>query len=247
MHDTAEYHLQPRVARSRGMPTTAVVIICLVMAGMLASAASIAYLVPDLPVLSRIMPSRGGGGPAGSVMLPGAFTYQQQRPLSCEYASVHIATTMIGQSISEYEIEAVVPSSLNPHWGYRGDIMGSWGNTDDYGVYNEPLASGLSRLGIQSEAFYGSSRDDLIRELDKGRPVVVWLGLWGDGGTFYDYAEDGTRFQLTTGMHVMVAYGYDETGVYITDPGTAVYKHYDWASYLSMWDVMDGMALRVGP
>ena len=75
---------------------------------------------------------------------------------------------------------------------------------------------------------------------------MVWLGLWGDGGTFDAYTADGTRFQLTTGMHVMVAYGYDDTGVYITDPGKAVYKYYDWASYMSMWTVMDGMALRIG-
>ena len=46
-------------------------------------------------------------------------------------------------------------------------------------------------------------------------------------------------------MHVMVAYGYDETGVYLTDPGTAVLRHYDWPAFESMWSVMDGMALSV--
>lgn len=99
------------------------------------------------------------------------------------------------------------PNQTNPHWGYRGDIMETWGNTDHYGEYNELLAHGLAQLGIASEAFYGSTREDLTRELDHGRPVVVWFGLWGDGGTHYDYAADRTRFQLTTGMHFMVAYG----------------------------------------
>lgn len=245
MHDTADFEVQPRVARSRAI-AIATVAICLFIAGMIASAPMAANLAREWPFVSRLMPSRDGSGPAGPVVLPGAFTYQQQRPLSCEYASVHIATTMIGQSISEYEIEAVVPLSPNPHWGFRGDIMGSWGNTDDYGVYNGPLASGLSQLGIPGNAWYGTTRDDLTRELDAGRPVVVWLGLWGDGGSFDEYTDDGTRFQLTTGMHVMVAYGYDDRAVYITDPGKAVLKEYDWATFMSLWNVMDGMALSIG-
>ena len=245
MQDTAEFDVRSRAARSRTIPIAAIAI-CLFIVGMIASAPMAANLTREWPLISRLMPPRGGDGPAGPVTLPGAFTYQQQRPLSCEYASIHIATTMIGKPVSEYEIEAVVPISPNPHWGYRGDIMGSWGNTDDYGVYNEPLASGLAQLGIESEAYFGSTREDLTREPDAGRPVVVWLGLWGDGGTFDAYTADGTRFQLTAGMHVMVAYGYDDTGVYITDPGKAVYKHYDWASYMALWTVMDGMALRVG-
>ncbi len=45
----------------------------------------------------------------------------------------------------------------------------------------------------------------------------------------------------------MTAYGYDETGVYLTDPGTAVYQFYDWQEFMWMWDIMDGMGLSVYP
>lgn len=48
-------------------------------------------------------------------------------------------------------------------------------------------------------------------------------------------------------MHVMTAYGFDDTGVYLTDPGTAVWRHYDWDSFMGMWNVMDGMALSMYP
>ncbi len=41
-------------------------------------------------------------------------------------------------------------------------------------------------------------RGDAGRGHTAGRLVAVWLGLWGDAGTLYDYAADGTRFQLTT-------------------------------------------------
>lgn len=194
---------------------------------------------PVLPWSDRDNPP----APSGA-MLPGVFTYQQQRSLSCEYASLAIATTMIGRPVSEYEIERVVPLAENPHQGYRGDIEGEWGNTDDYGVYNEPLAGALPHFGLRGEVIYGG-RDDLVRELDLGRPTVVWLAMRGDGGSFDAWTDDGVRYQLTAWMHVMLAYGYDETGVYLTDPGTAVFRHYDWPTFMAMWEVMDGMALSV--
>ena len=49
------------------------------------------------------------------------------------------------------------------------------------------------------------------------------------------------------GMHVMVAYGYDTDGIYLSDPGSGTYRFYDWATFNSMWGVLDGMALAVHP
>ena len=83
--------------------------------------------------------------------------------------------------------------------------------------------------------------------LRHGRPTVVWLAMWGDEVSFDAWSADGTRYQLMQGMHMMVAYGYDEEGVYLTDPGTAVWQFYDWGPFMAMWDVMDGMALSVHP
>ncbi|MGH2559691.1 MAG: C39 family peptidase [Thermomicrobiales bacterium] len=198
--------------------------------------------VRAISAISRVV-WLGDAEPA-AVKLPGVFTYQQQRSLSCEYASLHIATGLLGDPVSEYAFDDVVPHNENPHLGYRGNITGIWGNTDDYGVYAEPLAHALPHVGFTGDAFYGG-RAELEAHLDRGRPVVVWLGMWGDAGGFDAYSADGARYQLTTGMHVMVAYGYDAGGVYLTDPGTAVLRYYNWVTYLGMWDVMDGMALSV--
>ena len=180
---------------------------------------------------------------ASSSGFPPFYTYVQQRNLSCEYSAVQIATN---GAISEYDIEAQVPLSPNPHWGYRGDIHGWWGNTDDYGVYAEPLAAALPAFGYYGEVFYGGwSNDQLVAHLDSGAPVIVWLALWGDMS--HTETTDGVSYTLTPGMHVMVAYDYDDSNVYLSDPGTGSLVAYSWGSFLDLYGVLDGMSLAIYP
>lgn len=173
--------------------------------------------------------------------------YTQQRNLSCEYASLVIAMGAYDAWVSEWTFDELVPSSENPHWGYRGDINGWWGNTTDYGVYPEPLVAPLAELGFRGEVVYaGGDSRSLQRYLDNGVPVVVWLGLWGDQG-YVEYASDGTPFRLNPGYHVVVAYGYDESGVYAADPATGSSISWSWGDFMWMWDALDGMSLAVWP
>ena len=174
-------------------------------------------------------------------------TYVQQRNLSCEYASLTIATGAFGAAVSEWEFDWRVGWSANPHWGFRGNITGWWGNTWDYGVYAEALAPALAEFGFYGEVFYGGSDPAaLINRLDRGMPTLAWLGLWGDT-SYYDSTADGTSFKLAAGYHVVVVYGYDEGGVYYSDPARGVYDYYTWDQFLWMWSVLDGMALGVAP
>lgn len=179
-----------------------------------------------------------------SVWVP---TYVQQRNLSCEYAALVIAMGAYGVWVSEYDFDGLVGWSENPHWGYRGDITGWWGNTDDYGVYAAALAPAVNAYGFWADSFYAvGDSSQLTRRIDAGAPVIVWLGLWGDT-SFYQWTEDGTRYKLTSGMHVVVAYGYDSGGVWVSDPAKGEKTYYDWGTFMTYWNVMDGMGLAVGP
>lgn len=195
--------------------------------------------VPDVEVAS-------GAGPDGSdgIFVSGVPFYVQQRNLSCEYASIHIATAAYGDAISEYALDDVVGWSDNPHWGYRGDINGWWGNTDDYGVYAEALANVLPQFGFQGNVFYsGGDTKTLINYIDSDIPVLVWIGLWGDQSIIDE--TDGVTYKVTAGMHVVVAYGYDDTGVWVSDPAIGGARHYTWSDFVYMWSVLDGMSLAV--
>lgn len=184
------------------------------------------------------------GGASAFVDVP---TYAQRRNLSCEYASMVIAMGAFGTWVSEWAFDDLVPLSENPHWGFRGDINGEWGGTDDYGVYPEPLVAPLARFGFWGGVFYGQGDASQLRaHLDGGVPVVVWLGLWGDQ-SFTLYANDGSPYRLTPGYHVVVAYGYDGWGLYVADPATGGTKAWAWGDFLWMWAALDGMAMAVGP
>ena len=211
---------------------------------------------PDMVELSAdvaIAPASGTAqtwsaspGPASDAVLVGVPLLAQQRNLSCEYAALAMAMGAYGVWVSEYDFDDRVGWSENPHWGYRGDISGWWGSTDDYGVYASALAPVLPDFGFWGEEFYAQGNATaLTARLDAGTPVLVWLGLWGDTG-FYEYAADGTPFKLVPGLHVVVVDGYDSGGVYVADPATGGTKYLDWSTFMSFWNVMDGMGLSVG-
>jgi len=213
--------------------------------GACSGATSLLDLSGSVPVYSDSSSDTTTSSDDGAVIIPNVSAYQQDRGLSCEYAALSIATGALGNWISEYSFDDVVGWSANPHWGYRGNILGTWGNTTDYGVYAEALAAALPTFGFHGTVFYGQgSTQQLTDSLDAGMPTLVWLGMWGET-SYYDTTSDGTTYQLTPGMHVMTAYGYDDGGVYLSDPGTGRFRYYDWGTFRWMWDVMDGMSLAV--
>lgn len=196
--------------------------------------------------VSKLTPAQAAHevGP-GYAYLP-VPTYVQQRPLSCEYASAVIAMAHFGKWHSEWAFDEVVPLSPNPHWGYRGNINGTWGGTDDYGVYASPLIGPLASFGFWSQPFYGAGDTKQLKALlTDGMPVLVWLGLFGDVG--FDEYMGSSRYLLVPGMHVVVARGFDDAGVYVSDPANGAYKFYSWADFMWAWNVLDGMSLGVGP
>lgn len=195
-------------------------------------------------VVARPRTAGAADGTGAYIEVP---AYGQKRSLSCEYACCTIATGAFGTAVSEYEFDDRVGWSPNPHWGFRGDINGQWGNTTDYGVYPEPLVAPLAEFGFAGEVIYARDNPWTLRErLDAGVPVIVWLGMWGDL-SFVEYADDGTPFRLTPGYHVVVAHGYDEWSVNISDPAPGAYTSYDWDTFQYYWNVLDGMALAVAP
>ncbi|MEA2594578.1 MAG: hypothetical protein QOF01_1047 [Thermomicrobiales bacterium] len=190
-----------------------------------------------------VVPEAGTEEDGGSGGFP---THYQEHNLSCEYAAIQIATTWFGAPIYEGDALAMVPSAVNPHDGYRGDIDGPWGGSDDYGIYAEPLVPLLNAYGYAGEVWYSADAGSLRAQLDAGHPTLVWIATQGETG-FYEVDENGNPFKLVPWVHVVVAYSYDEGGVSVSDPGTGSLDYVSWDWLLNAWSVLDGMALSVYP
>ena len=181
---------------------------------------------------------------SGPVFAADVPAYQQMYSLSCEYAAAYIATSAFGWGVPESAFIERIGISANPHWGYRGNIHGAWGGSDDYGVYPEALAPTLNEFGFMADVFYGGDASSLTARIDAGMPVMTWLGYFGDTAWVQ---EDEGAYVLAPGLHVVTVYGYDDGGVYVSNPGRGNFDYYAWGDFLSMWSVLDGMALGVAP
>jgi LysM repeat protein/uncharacterized protein YvpB len=205
----------------------------------------------DVPALEAASDESVGGpvetweAPASEpVFAADVPAYMQMYSLSCEYAAAFIATSAFGAGVPEAAFLERIGPSANPHWGYRGSIDGPWGGTDDYGVYAEALVPTLTEFGFVADVFYGGDPASLTARLDAGMPVITWLGYFGD--TAWQQSDEGS-YILAPGMHVVTVYGYDEGGVYLSNPGRGIYDYYAWDDFLAKWAVLDGMALAVAP
>lgn len=181
---------------------------------------------------------------SGPVFAADVPAYHQMYSLSCEYAAAYIATSAFGWGIPESAFIERIGISANPHWGYRGNIHGAWGGAEDYGVYPEALAPTLNEFGFMADVFYGGDASALTTRIDSGMPILTWLGYFGDTAWVQ---EDEGAYLLAPGLHVVTVYGYDDWGVYVSNPGRGSFDYYAWGDFLSMWSVLDGMALAVAP
>jgi uncharacterized protein YvpB len=171
--------------------------------------------------------------------------HTQTRNLSCEYAATFAATTAFGAGVPEDVFMAQVPAAANPHYGYRGNIDGWWGNTTDYGVYAEALVPVLNANGYNGEVMYTlGDVAPLKAHLDAGHPVVTWLGFWGNTR---EVLTDQDTYSVFAGMHVVTVYGYNDAGVFAMDPAKGTQVFYDWTTFQQLWTVIDGMGLAVYP
>jgi uncharacterized protein YvpB len=171
--------------------------------------------------------------------------YTQSRNLSCEYAATYAATTAFGAGVPEQVFIDSTPLAANPHYGYRGNIDGWWGNTTDYGIYAEALVPTLNANGFYGEVMYTQGDvGPLVAHLDAGHPVVVWLGFWGDTR---EVLTDQDTYSVFAGMHVVTVSGYNDAGVFVMDPAKGTTNFYDWATFQELWSIVDGMGLAVYP
>lgn len=88
-------------------------------------------------------------------------------------------------------------------------------------------ADALAAYGLtMGDSNYGNFQEGVIEEINNDRPVIIHIeGYWTSG-------DDGRPLHSTENGHFLVGMGYDETGIYVYDPGRKDNYHIsysDWA------------------
>ena len=208
----------------------------------------LACLIPILLILSLLAPLPPMAVAHGKqIVINGMPSVKQWYSLSCEYAAAAAVTLFWGgELVGQNHFISEVPSSPNPHLGYRGDIFGPFGGIQDYGIYAEALVPTLERHGYDATVFYGGV-GRLKSEIDQGHPIVVWITAGREARPVYRQTYEGNTFKLIPGEHTVVVYGYDGAGVYIMDVGDGGKYYTGWDSFLQRWSYFDQMSLLIHP
>jgi LysM repeat protein len=179
----------------------------------------------------------------GLIGMPAGF---EPTPIASELAAAALAVSYWGGQVTVEDLAAGIPPSDNPHAGFRGDINGMWGRTDDYGVYAEPIAAYLSEQGFLAEVFYGDA-EALKSRVAAGVPVVVWVTYQLADQVPVVVEEEAGSYTLIPEKHALVVYGYDDAGVYVVDVSLGDYVRLPWDAFLNSWGYFDGMGLAISP
>lgn len=194
------------------------------------------------------IPGAGAAEQDGAVKLRGMPIQLQSLPLSCESAAASMATAYWGNQISEWVFIENMPYDANPHYGFRGEMTGPFGGTEDYGVYAEPLVPMLNNYGFVGEVFYAAGDSSMLTShIDQGHPVIVWMTNNASVQERFYETSNGEQYALVPQQHAVVVYGYDDNQVFIADPGDASYRAVSWADFMRAWGYFDGMSLAVYP
>lgn len=187
-------------------------------------------------------------------LIEGVPAGRQTRQLNCEFQSARDLASYYGIELTWEQLFMRVGFDSNGD-PYKGVVGRSFddppGNLypDGYGVYADPVARGLSELGVPARAFRNVDQTWLRNEINAGRPVIVWAtaGMRLSERTGW-YTRDHSKWvDAVRGEHTYIVVGYDASGIYVNDPLIGQRSYYSWQAFLDSWMLLDFMAISVRP
>jgi uncharacterized protein YvpB len=176
-----------------------------------------------------------------------APVYQQAHSLSCESSAAAMAANFYGVGVNEETIVAALPKHDNPYLGFRGNIDGPYGGTEDYGVYAEPVRQILAQLGLEVQHFAGGI-EEIKAHIQHGRVVIAWVTYNLQVETPQQVTtSDGQIVTLVPYQHAVLVTGYNPNGLWVNDPYSGTQAFYLEADFRRSFAYLSNMALVVGP
>ena len=169
---------------------------------------------------------------------------QQSHNLSCESSAASMAAQYHGVDLRESEVLAALPLHDNPHRGFRGNVDGPLGGTQDYGVYAGPILEILNAQGLRAWLVEGGL-DGIKAAIARRNPVLVWVTYDCQLSTPTTETIDGEAVILVPWQHVVVVTGYSPEGVWANDPWDGQEEFYSTADFEMAMGYFGDMAIEV--
>lgn len=223
------------------------------LSGRLAAAqSSIDGLKADVAGLARRMDafalgSTGSGSSDGTLPSEARLPVARQvqgHSLSCESSASSMAAQYLGVPLAEEEILTALPRNDNPHLGFRGNVDGPYGSTDDYGVYADPIMQVLNGRGLSATLIDGGL-DGIKAAIARGNPVVAWISYNCSLQTPVVTTIGGQQVTLVPYQHAVVVTGYNDSGIWVNDPYDGQEHFYAMADFERALGYFGNMAIEV--
>lgn len=160
--------------------------------------------------------------------------FAQQSLFTCNISAARMLLAYRNVNVTENDLISVIGTqpgrgSGNPYKGY----------VPDYGTYWDPVAKGVSTYR-PTRLITSGNLNDLISELLKGNPVMIWgQNGWSDPHDISWTASGGTFIKAVNGMHSSVLRGFigpsdNPTQILLNDPWRGQYA-IDTSEFLRRW------------
>jgi hypothetical protein len=143
----------------------------------------------------------------------------------------------------------------DPYVDFVGNVNGHEGFApgDGYGVYYQPIANIVTKVGHTEVAKTGWTTASIEAELEAGNPVVVWIDFRslasGDGYSTSTWTGfDGRKVPYTLHEHAVTVLGtYPGHSVTLLDVYSGNQYTYSESEFTRMLSTFHGMGVAVGP
>nr|WP_302053249.1 C39 family peptidase [Bacillus sp. FJAT-29790] len=165
-------------------------------------------------------------------------------PHGCEITSLTSVLNTYGYEVSKTQMADVyLPKQpfihknhkrygANPYKAYAGNPRSETGG---FFSYAPPILEAANRYfaavgeSAQTIDMSGSTRAEILGQLDQGIPVVIWVTLDLEKPMLtysWYFQETGEKFAAPVNLHAVVLNGYDENNVHVMNPlkGQMTYK-----------------------
>lgn len=149
----------------------------------------------------------------------------------CEVTSLTMMLQFAGVKVDKVTLAKKIAKDRDPAKIRQGDIK-KWGDPNEgfvgdmtgkqkgYAVFDKPTVDLINHyLPGRAANLSGSSFEEVLQQIDRGAPVVVWTtGDYRLPDRWESWEHEGKTIRTPMDLHAVVMVGYDEKFVYLNDP-----------------------------